>query len=397
MQTFQRPEVNAEYFFNEKNVLTTGTGYIHETVKTNRYGDENTRVQDTRYVFAQHEWAPIKKLNFIFGGRYDHNSIYGSQFSPKFSSLFVLNSKISFKGSFGMGFKAPDFRQLYLNFSNSAGGGYSVFGTEVAKEKLAEMKQQGLIGSYLADPSQIGNLKAERSASYNFGVKVNLTSKLVADVNFFRNNVRNLINYYEVAVTTDYKAIYSYQNINRIYTEGIESNFNYSITPEFSASLGYQLLYAKDKDVIESIKNGDVYWRDASLESHRLTTGEYFGLYNRSRHMGNFKIFYENKTKGYMASLRVIYRGKFGLGSSFGSSSFTSGNNGNTILDVHDNFVPGYALVNISAAKTLVAHFRIQAGIDNLFNQTNPLAIPNLPGRLIYASVAYTFLKTNNH
>jgi outer membrane receptor for ferrienterochelin and colicins len=398
LQTFLRPEINGEYFFNAKNILTVGTGMVHETVQTDRYGDENKRVQDTRYGFFQHEWDPSHRLSMIFGGRYDNNTIYGSQFSPKFSTRYVLNSWITLKGSMGVGFKSPDFRQLYLNFTNAAGGGYSVFGTEVAKEKLNELNQEGQIAYYLSDPSQIGNLKAERSASYNLGAKINFTSDFFADINFFRNNVRNLINYYEVAVTKDDKAIYSYQNLNRIYTDGIESNFAYNLFPGLTASLGYQLLYAKDKDVIAQIKSGEVYWRDpTTLESYKLKPSEYFGLYNRSRHMGNVKLFYENKSKGYSASLRVIYRGKFGIGSTFGniqgSSAFTSGNNGNDILDVHDTFVPGYALVNISVGKTLLKAFRTQFGVDNIFNHTDPQAIPNLPGRLMYVSLAYTFLK----
>ena len=51
-----------------------------------------------------------------------------------------------------MGFKSPDFRQLYLNFSNSAGGGYSVLGSEVVGVRLAELDAQGLIQGYLYDP-----------------------------------------------------------------------------------------------------------------------------------------------------------------------------------------------------------------------------------------------------
>ncbi|GHN02935.1 TonB-dependent receptor [Cytophagales bacterium WSM2-2] len=398
-QNFQRPELSAEYIFNARNILTAGAGSIHETVKTNRYGDQNERVQDTHYLFVQHEWEPLRKLALVIGGRFDHNSIYGSQFSPKFSFINTLSPKVSIRGTVGMGFKSPDFRQLYLNFTNTAAGGYSVFGTEVAKEKLKEMDENGQIGSYLADPSKIGDLKAERSISFNLGAKINVRENFFAEINLFRNNVHNLINYYEVAVTTDLKAIYSYQNVNRIYTEGLEANFTYIIFPGLSASAGYQLLYARDEDMIESIKKGDVFWRDPStLISYKLKPGDYFGLYNRSRHSGNLKIFYENKAKGYSTSLRVIYRGKYGLGNSYGNASgFTSGNNGNSILDIHDNFVSGYALVNFSVAKTFLNTVRIQAGIDNLLNHTDPSAIPNLPGRLIYGSLSYTLMKKNSH
>ncbi len=394
-QTFTRPEVNAEYYFNDKNILTLGAGEIFETVQTSRYGDEAERKQQTRYFFFQDEINLTRKLNVIAGGRFDNNSVYGSQFSPKLSTRYEINDKFSIKGSFGMGFKAPDFRQLYYNFTNTAGGGYSVLGTEIVGERLAQMDAQGLIKSYLYDPALIGNLKAESSKAVNIGGRGTF-GKLTADLNFFYNSVDNLIETQTVAITTANQSIFSYRNISRTYTQGLESNFTYPLGKKLSFSMGYQLLYAKDKDVEQQVKDGNVYYRDpVTLETKRLKSNEYFGLYNRSRHMGNAKLFYNDAAKGIDASVRVIYRGKFGIGDIRGSDIPSSDRNGNSILDVYDQFVSGYALVNISAAKTIKQGLRFQVGIDNLFNYTDPLYIPNVPGRLLYASVRYTFSKTN--
>ena len=52
---------------------------------------------------------------------------YQSQFSPKFAANYKINDQISVKGSIGYGFKAPDFRQLYFNFTNATVG-YTVLG-----------------------------------------------------------------------------------------------------------------------------------------------------------------------------------------------------------------------------------------------------------------------------
>jgi outer membrane receptor for ferrienterochelin and colicins len=403
LQTFTRPEATVEYFLNDQNFLTLGAGFIQESVRTDRYGDENKRMQGTRYGFLQHEWTPLKKLTVITGARYDHNTVYGSQLSPKFSANYVVNNVISLKGSIGVGFKAPDFRQLYLNFTNAAGGGYSVFGTEIVKAKLAELQQQGQIQTYLFDPSLIGKLKAERSSSFNLGGRVTLSPRSFMDVNFFRNNISGLIETQAVAiVASTYQAIYSYRNLNRVYTDGVEYNFIQAVTGNLSVSVGYQLLFARDKDKLAAIKRGEVFRRDpVTLESYRLKPSEYFGLYNRSRHMGNVKIFYQDPVTGWSASLRVIYRGRYGIGSTFGtvqgSSTFNSGNNGNDVLDVYDKFVPGYALVNVSVAKTWFGSLRLQTGMDNLFNHTQPDAIPNLAGRLFYTSLSYTFSKKNSN
>jgi outer membrane receptor for ferrienterochelin and colicins len=401
LQSFTRYEANAEYFFNERNIMTVGAGHIEEGVTTSRYNDQRERRQQTDYAFAQYEWSPLKSITIIPGLRYDLNSIYGYQFSPKLSARFELNSRISFKGSFGFGFKSPDFRQLYFNFNNQAGGGYSVLGTEIIKEKLADFQAQGLIQSYLFDPFLLGKLKAESSMAINIGGRAEVLPKLMLDFNFFRNTIDNLIESQLVAINTSGQSIYSYRNIQRALMQGAETDLSYPMNDKFSLSLGYQLLYAKDRDVIDKVDNGEVFWRDPNtLATQRLKSSEYFGLYNRSRHTGNFKIFYRDIEKGWEASLRVIYRGKFGLGGIVGNiqgeTAASSDRNNNAILDVYDHFVSGYALTNVSIAKTLRNVLRIQLGIDNVFDYTDPITIPNLPGRLSYVSISYSILKQNN-
>jgi outer membrane receptor for ferrienterochelin and colicins len=267
-------------------------------------------------------------------------------------------------------------------------------------DRLAELEAAGQIEAYLFDPTQLGNLQAERSISINAGGTAELLPSLKLDFNLFHNSINNLIETQAVAITTSGQSIYSYRNILRAFTQGLESNLSYPLAKHFTVSAGYQLLYAKDKDVVEAVKAGDVYWRDPStLVTKRLKPGEYFGLYNRSRHMANVKLFYGHKASGWEGSVRVIYRGKYGIGNIRGNIQGEiippSDANSNSILDKYDNFVDGYALVNLSTAKTIKDVLRLQVGIDNLFNYTEPVLIPNLPGRLYYASMSYTFSKKN--
>lgn len=399
-QSFTRPEVNMEYFINDKNILTMGSGLAYETVRTSRYGDLTQRSQQTTYGFFQHEWMPIERLSVIAGGRLDHNNIYGSQFSPKLSSRYELNERVTLKGSAGVGFKSPDFRQLYFNFTNSAAGGYSVLGTEVVADQLRQLDNQGQVSTYYINPTLIGKLNAERSLAVNLGAHTNLINSLSADFNGFYNSINNLIETQIVASTTSGQNIYSYRNIQRAYTSGLESNFTYPISTQLKLSLGYQLLYAKDKDVANAVQNGEVFYRDQeTLITKRLKPNEYYGLYNRSRHSGNVKLFYSNQPKGLEASVRIIYRGKYGIGDIRGNIQGEtippSDVNSNAVLDVYDDFVAGYAQVNLSIAKTIKQTIRLQIGVDNLFNYKEPIFIPNLPGRLVYGSVSYSFTRKN--
>lgn len=399
-QTFTRPEINAEYFINDRNIITVGAGFTSESVRTSRYGDETLRKQHTDYGFFQYEWIPISKLTVIAGGRYDHNSVYGSQFSPKLSSQLEINDRVTLKGSMGVGFKSPDFRQLYFNFTNSAAGGYSVLGTEVIANKLAELESQGQIAAYLFDPSTLGKLQAERSVAFNFGGTF-LLDKVTVNTNAFYNTVDNLIETQAVAITTNGQNIFSYRNIQRAFTSGLETNVSYPLGNGLSLSAGYQLLYAMDKDVLKDIRDGNVFYRDnETLVTKRLKASEYYGLYNRSRHTGNIKLFYKNERHGWDASLRFIYRGKYGIGDIRGSIQGEvvppSDVNNNAVLDVHDNFISGYGLVNLSLGKTFFDNIRIQVGVDNLFDHTEPIFIPNLPGRILYGSLAYSFFKNQS-
>jgi outer membrane receptor for ferrienterochelin and colicins len=159
--------------------------------------------------------------------------------------------------------------------------------------------------------------------------------------------------------------------------------------------LSAQLLYAKDKELLNQIDAGNVYGRDpVTKESYRIHNRDYFGLYNRSRHTETLKLFYENKKHNWNANLRLIYKSKFGIsgtaGSVQGAIRPSSDVNGNAILDRYDNFVDGYFIWNLSASKTIFQSVTIQTGIENVLDYTDPERIPGLQGRVVFLSVNYT-------
>jgi outer membrane receptor for ferrienterochelin and colicins len=144
------------------------------------------------------------------------------------------------------------------------------------------------------------------------------------------------------------------------------------------------MLVAKDKSVINDIKAGNVFARDPETNiTKRVQTSDYGGLFNRSRHMLNAKVFYNDEDRGLTVSARLIYRGRYG---------FADANN-NTILDHDSEYVDGYLTCNLSVGKSFQEIFKVQIGCDNVFDYTEALYIPNLPGRLLWASIALTFSK----
>jgi outer membrane receptor for ferrienterochelin and colicins len=380
-QTFLRPELQAEYIASEKHIFIFGGGNIWETVAATRY--EGIKTFTTNYIFGQYEWLPTEKWNVIFGGRLDNHTVYGSQFSPKLSLQYELTKKIALRGSIGAGFKAPDFRQLYLNFSNAVAG-YSVFGTEELPAALAKLQAQNQITEILLNPSEIGKLQAESSIAYNFGAKITPIDNIIISLNFFRNDISNLIETQAFARKTNGQNIFSYRNLNQVFTQGLEFDISYKINKKLTLSAGYQYLQAKDKKIVEQLHRGEIFRRNPiTFVTTRLTEADYGGLFGRSANTLNAKVFYENSAKGISATLRGFYRGRYGLGDS----------NGNLILDEDSEYISGYFTCNISASKEFFKQkLRLQAGIDNVFDQKDTQNIPNLAGRLLWIGANFKVL-----
>jgi outer membrane receptor for ferrienterochelin and colicins len=153
-------------------------------------------------------------------------------------------------------------------------------------------------------------------------------------------------------------------------------------------SAGYQLLYAKDRSVIDSIKAGTGIYASVydpkTSQTRRSKVSDYFGLTNRSRHMANVKVTYEYEPKGITGTFRVNYRGKYG---------FMEANRPNGFLDPYDTYVSSFFLFNASVQKTLMnKHFSVQLTTDNIMNYRDQL-MPGQSGRTIMLGLNYRFFK----
>ncbi|NJK83429.1 MAG: TonB-dependent receptor [Saprospiraceae bacterium] len=131
-----------------------------------------------------------EKWNVLAGFRYDHHRQYQSQFSPKLGLNYKYNPHLSIKASVGYGYKAPDLRQLYFDFTNSSFG-YTVAGYNVAANRLALLESQGqILFSNSLDFST--PLKPESSINANVGAFYQ-KEKWSFDANLFYNQISNLI------------------------------------------------------------------------------------------------------------------------------------------------------------------------------------------------------------
>ena len=382
-QQFARIENQTDFNLNKQLEFNIGGGYIHETANSTRY-DNSTSIKTNRigYIYLQSEWRPLNKLTFIGGARYDNNELFAAAFSPKLALQYKIDKKISLKASIGRGFKAPDFRQLYLNFTNTAAGSYSVFGSVEAQKIINELNRIGQISSLEPSFYQLSNLQPEFSTGFNVGASYQ-DEQWHISTNIFRNNIENLIDSRLVAYKTGGAQIFSYLNVKNAFTQGVETDIKYRYNNQWSFSAGYQFLLTGDQAEINAIKDGKVFTRDQNGFSRKMNQSEYVGLPNRSKHMANIKLQYEHQN--FFANARALYRSRWA----------TTDTDGNGIFNTNDAFAKGFIQLNIAAGQGFNNGLSVQAGIDNLLNYTDVLNLPNLPGRTYYLSISYNFLNKN--
>ncbi|MFD1161219.1 TonB-dependent receptor plug domain-containing protein [Hwangdonia seohaensis] len=379
-QLLIRPEIRSTYKLNHANNFIGGLGFNHETL--NRTGFMVQPEFNSPYVYLQYDGDLTEKLNLILGARFDSHNKYKSQFSPKAAIRYEINDKFAVKSSVGYGFKAPDFRQLYFNFTNATVG-YTILGYNAVSTTIPELESQGEIANIVVPISEFeAELHPENSISINVGLDYKPSSAIKLELNLFRNHIDDLIDTRVIATKTNGQNVFSYYNVNQVYTQGLEFNATWKPVNQIKISGGYQLLFAKDETAEKAFKNGQVFAREnPSSPSFQLKKQDYFGLYNRSRHMANLKLFYNIPQWDLDTNIRGTYRSKYGL--------FDA--NGNTYLDVYDDFVDGYAIIDFALNKTIYKNYQLGFGVDNLFNFTDTQNISNIAGRIIYGKLNIQF------
>lgn len=389
--TFNQSIIKPEVQFEKKNGkmnYVAGMGSYFEMIDASRYAGK--RNLTTIYAFTQEEWNLAKdKLTIIAGGRIDKRNDFSARVSPRLALAYRPSAKWKLTASSGWGFKAPDFRHLYLSFYN-AQIGYSLIGTRELASQLQQLQQQGQLqpGADISPYLNGNDLKAETSFGSHAGVQFN-NEKWNAEAGFFRNDIRNLIENFALPFArSNGQPVFSYHNIGRVYTQGAEASVKYRILKNFSLCTGYLFLDAKDKDVLSKIENGTLYKRNlTTYATTPVKRHDYFGLFNRSKHTFNFKAEYHSDKTGWNAYARAVYRGQFG---------FTD-LNGNAIADDPAEMIKSFWLVNIAVSKIILPGFSIQGGTENLLNYTNPARLSNIAGRLFFINLSYTVNNSTKH
>lgn len=380
-QNLFKLELQSNYLLSTTNYLTFGGGYQTEGAKSSRIVEGMQRNYQF-YFYLQDDIYPIDKLNLIASFRFDRHSEYPSQISPRIAVAYEFVPELILKGSIGTGFKAPTFEELYLDWTNPMAG-YSVFGITYAAKGIAKFKEQGQIAELLISPDSIPTLKPEKSISFDFGGNLRLVDFLFFKINLFRNNVSNLIDFLPIAIKTNGQRLHTYQNINRIFTQGIESSLELSFMKYFKINLSYQYLETGDLDIIEKIKNKQIFKRDENGFDRAVELSEYGGLFHRPKHSGIIRFTYHNTNIGLYSSVHFSVKSKYGY----------KDINGNAILDDSREYGPGYGMVNFNISKSIAGLFSVSLAINNVFDKKDIRFLASNPGRTFTISVSFNYVQ----
>lgn len=390
-----------DVLWNLKNRLTFGGEFLYDDIKGTRY--KESPLYRTNAFFIQWEGYPTDWVSYALSLRYDKNSAFdvptsfflekvgvgGVPLLPRLSLTLKPTDNIRLYATAGEGFKAPDFRQLYVQFSNRLpGAGYDLIGARIL----------GI------------NLLPEQSHSYDIGAFIQLNDssltaqgvQLALDVRAYRNNLRNLIEFYPYSTTP---VVYSYRNVNRVFTQGIECSAQFRLIVQkhyhISGNVGYQYLDARNARIAEGIDSGKVvYFRPSTGEFIPIKAADYGGLWYRSHHTAVGRLQVDEDEWGMTANLRAQYVGAFGEEQLDNNPNayINGGESLGAILDREDEYVQGYWNLNATLTKRFSweaisnrSVVQVSVGVNNLLNKQNLRFIPNLMGRQFFINASLTW------
>ena len=377
-QRYGKAEAQLQAVLGERHLVTAGAGLIRETVDADRVAGTRTG----GFFFAQDEWTPLPWLDLVPSARLDAHSDYRVRLSPKLAALAEATDWLRLRASVGGGYKAPAFRQLYLDFTNPQAG-YSVFGAEGVQDGLRRLDEQDQIQTYLRDTEPLGApIEAESSVAFNAGLTAEPAGWLSVRANVFHNEISNLIDTQPVATKTNGQQVFTYFNLSEVFTRGAELEATLRPVEALAVTTSYTYLDAKDRQVMRDLEAGRVYRRTLTGRDVRVPAGDYGGLRGRSRHRATLRLTYAYQPLGLTAAVRSVWRGRYG---------FAPGRNGNGIVDTDAEYAPGYALLHVTLTKTLFGDHAVQVGAENLTGHHDAAYVPALSGRRWFAGLNLRF------
>jgi len=306
--------------------ISAGLMYRYDYLKSPMRTVRGTVDDQSQAIYVQDEFNHVPWLNLTVGMRLNHNENYGYRFTPKISTMFALGD-FRLRLGWSQGFKTPTTKELYYRYLHVMGA---------------------------TQFFNMGNtdLKAQTSNYYSAGLEYR-GRKLTVSATLYRNVLDHMIALVNVPVSEipkDVTSSYSgdgsgevvarkYMNMEDARTMGVDVNLSYKMSKELTLGGNYSWL--------------DTKAHQYDMKKHRLQNVTIDGA---ARSKWNAFVNWTH---------RFVPKYQLGVNlSTRGSSRRYYQNNGNgapfqlwRLNTTHDIGLSGRPLA-----------FRLNAGIDNIFN-----------------------------
>lgn len=277
-------------------------------------------------LYAQNEWklAVRPLVVLVPGARLDLDSQFGGHGSPRLALRIDPVDTLTLRGSAGLGFRAPSFRELYLNFANPAAG-YRVAG----------------------DP----DLRAETARSATVGVAWRFAPGRELSVDYFHHRLRDLIALDSNSLVPGADNTFRYTNIGAARSHGVEAVLSVKFGGGVDAEVGY------------------TFNRTADVAQQRPLPG-------RPVHQGLARVRWRHSRSGTSAQLRSGIHGR--------QFYFADDDGDGAESPIR---VAPYASLDLRVAQELLrGRLTLFVGADNLLNAGDASYLPLVP-RLFYGGI----------
>lgn len=214
--------------------VLVGAELVREALSSERLAEPGSRVRSA--LFAQDEWraGAGDDLIFVAGARFDHDTQFGRHVTPRIAARWRIAPAVIVRGSAGLGYRAPDFKELLLHFENASVG-------------------------YVVDGNP--DLQPETSRSLQAGTEWQPTGWLWLSLGGYYNGLHDLIHATTKPDDGSGMVRFGYANLGRARTAGIDGAATIT-RGRAGLELGYALTHARDLDDERPLEG---------VPAHRLT------------------------------------------------------------------------------------------------------------------------------
>jgi len=308
---FDNLMLRSDYSYGDENSIFSflmGIDLNQEVGYGKRIKDNEQKIGDYA-AFLSFNYYPIRSINIQPGLRFIYNTKFNAPLIYSLNIKYDATERLIIRGSLASGFRAPSLKELYLEFVDI---NHDIHGNP--------------------------DLKAETSVNTNVMIQFNSlqgrTYEWGLEMNLFNNNIKDNIQLIPLVGNDN---LYTYVNVNKFISRGVEFNFNNNVYPFLKVKFGLTFT-GQSIENEGSSHNGFEYYHDFNTSIN----------YWYKKWDMNFSAYYK-------------YNGKY-------PQLYFTGVDEET--EIH--FMEPYNTLDINISKWFwKRRINLQVGGKNLFNNTN--------------------------